>query len=108
MAGTDREDSGGDRLTLLALARRPGCLRSRAFFQPGTAIATFNVHGRYANNPSGNHACFFIKFVPGGFMVLEQHVKPDPDKIQTRFIRSRGKDSKLNPADNADAYSIIQ
>ena len=41
-------------------------------------------------------------------MVLEQHVKPDPDKIQTRFIRSRGKDSKLNPADNADAYSIIQ
>jgi hypothetical protein len=40
--------------------------------------------------PSGNHACFFVKFAPGGFMVLEQHVKPDPDKIQTRFVRSRG------------------
>jgi hypothetical protein len=72
----------------------------------GTAIATFNDKGKYASHATGNHACFFIKSVGKGFVVLEQHVKPDPDKIQTRTIMSRG-DKWVSVCDNADSYSVI-
>jgi hypothetical protein len=73
----------------------------------GTAIATFDEKGHYRSNASGNHACFFIEFMPSnqGITVLEQHVKPDPTKIQTRNIIYRG--NKGDPSNDADAYSVI-
>jgi hypothetical protein len=74
---------------------------------PGTAIATFNAAGRYDSFSHGNHACFFIEFVAGGINVLEQHVKPNITKIQTRTIRARGTEKGVNASDNADAYSVI-
>ena len=41
----------------------------------GTAIATFDDTGKYRSAASGNHACFFISFMPSntGITVLEQH-----------------------------------
>lgn len=79
---------------------------------PGTAIATFNAQNRYSNASSGNHACFFISFMPDrkGIRVLEQHVKPFPSKIQQRNILSRGRiciDKNSDASNNADAYSIV-
>jgi hypothetical protein len=73
----------------------------------GTAIATFDANGRYLSHASGNHACFFIKFMPSkkGITVLEQHVWPNPDKIQTRDILYRG--GKGDPSNDGDAYSVI-
>jgi hypothetical protein len=73
----------------------------------GTAIATFDENSRYRSAASGNHACFFISFMPSnqGITVLEQHVLPNPDKIQTRNIIYRG--GKGDPSNDADAYSVI-
>jgi len=73
----------------------------------GTAIATFDKDGKYKSKAFGNHACFFIAFMPSnqGITVLEQHVNPDPSKIQTRNIIYR--DGKGDPSNDADAYSVI-
>ncbi len=73
----------------------------------GTAIATFDAQGRYPNHKSGNHACFFLKNMPGdqGITVLEQHVRPSPNKIQTRNILYR--QGKGTPSDDASAYAVI-
>lgn len=75
----------------------------------GTVIATFNAHGIYPNHAAGNHACFFVRFLPGGvgIEVLEQHVPPNPNKIQTRSIKFRGANSPVSPSDNADAFSVV-
>lgn len=76
----------------------------------GTAIATFNEFGRYMSMPSGNHACFFNKFVGvNKFEVLEQHVswndlgKSDPNKIQTRTLKTGAN----NVCSDASAYSVV-
>ena len=71
----------------------------------GTAIATFNAKGHYASAATGNHACFFLRFVAGGFEVLEQHVNPNPNMIQKRIILTKG--GKGSASNDADAYSVI-
>jgi len=73
----------------------------------GTAIATFDKDGKYPSKAFGNHACFFISFMPSnqGITVLEQHVLPDPTKIQTRNIFYRK--GKGDPSSDANAYSVI-
>ncbi|MGO9413425.1 MAG: BPSL0067 family protein [Spirochaetia bacterium] len=73
----------------------------------GTAIATFDSQGRYPSHKSGNHACFFLRFMPGnkGITVLEQHVMPNKNKIQTRNILYR--QGKGTPSDDASAYAVI-
>ncbi|MDB5946244.1 MAG: hypothetical protein JWQ33_1270 [Ramlibacter sp.] len=76
--------------------------------KPGTAIATFNAKGRYESHSHGNHACFFIRFTGDGFLVLEQHVQPNRNKIQSRLVRSRGTDKSVSASDNADAYAVIK
>jgi len=50
---------------------------------------------------------FFISFMPSntGITVLEQHVWPDPNKIQTRNIIYRG--GRGDPSNDANAYSVI-
>lgn len=75
----------------------------------GTAIATFDKKdGKYKSHQHGNHACFFISFSTEGILVLEQHVPPEPNKIQTRIIKARGSAAiGVSPSDNADAYSVI-
>ena len=77
------------------------------FLKSGTAIATFNSLGKYENHKHGNHACFFIGFVPGGIEVLEQHVKPNINKIQTRKILSKIDVKGVSPSDNPNAYSVV-
>ena len=73
----------------------------------GTAIATFDDTGKYRSAASGNHACCLISFMPSntGITVLEQHVWPDPNKIQTRNIIYRG--GRGDPSNDANAYSVI-
>jgi hypothetical protein len=73
----------------------------------GTAIATFDKNAKYPSNQKGNHACFFIGFFGElGFWVLEQHVKPKPDKIQRRLIRYQ-LGEHISVSDNANCYRII-
>ena len=76
---------------------------------PGTVIATFNASGLYASLRTGNHACFFVKFLPGGdgILVLEQHVPPNPNIIRTRAIYFRGPNAAVSPPNNGDAFSVV-
>jgi hypothetical protein len=74
----------------------------------GTVIATFK-DGKYPNNSTGNHACFFVEEQKdgSGILVLEQHVKPHPDRIQTRVLKYRGKPKDgFIAIDNGDCYSV--
>jgi hypothetical protein len=76
----------------------------------GTAVATFNKDGKYLSMASGNHACIFVEAQKdgSGFLVLEQHVDPFPDKIQNRVLKY--KDKPANGAiqmNNGACYSII-
>jgi hypothetical protein len=76
----------------------------------GTAIATFNKDGKYLSSPTGNHACFFVEEQKdkSGFLVLEQHVDPFPDKIQNRVLKYKGKpENGAIQMNNGDCYSVI-
>jgi len=76
----------------------------------GTAIATFNKDGKYLSAPTGNHACFFVEAQAdgSGFLVLEQHVDPFPDKIQNRVMKYKGKpENGAIQMNNGDCYSIV-
>jgi len=74
----------------------------------GTAIATF-IDGVYPSHAHGNHACYFIRFLDddSGFTVLEQHVRPHPNLIQTRDIKYGGNHPNDSVSNDGDAYSII-
>ncbi len=73
--------------------------------QRGTAIATFNDQGRYANAIDGSsHAAILVEVDEcGGISVLDQW-KLHP--VARRIVRSRG--GKGSPADDADRYCIIE
>jgi hypothetical protein len=76
----------------------------------GTAIATFNKDGKYLSAPTGNHACLFVEAQKdgSGFLVLEQHVDPIPDRIQNRVLKYQGKpDNGAIQMNNGDCYSIV-
>lgn len=76
--------------------------------KPGTAIATF-VDGKYANQPHGNHAAFYMGQAPDGIFIMDQwRSKP---RIGKRFIRRKGKDAHgrfVDPSNNADAFFVIE
>jgi hypothetical protein len=88
--------------------RQGSVVKTLQYIQRGTVIATF-IGGIYPSHKTGNHVCFFIEFLPDrtGFMVLEQHVKPNPNVIQIRKILFRGESTKVDRSDNGDAYSIV-
>jgi hypothetical protein len=76
----------------------------------GTAVATFNKDGKYLSMATGNHACLFVEAQKdgSGFLVLEQHVDPFPNKIQNRVLKYTGKpDNGAIQMGNGDCYSII-
>jgi hypothetical protein len=76
----------------------------------GTAIATFNKDGKYPSSATNNHACFFVEEQKdkSGFLVLEQHVDPFPDKIQNRVLKYKGKpENGAIQMNNGDCFSIV-
>lgn len=85
---------------------------------PGTAIATF-VNGKYKSHATGNHAAFFLKHTPTGFLVIDQwrddrpvpeNTKPTISSREIRFKQKKpNKDGSWpNASNNAYAYSIIE
>ena len=85
--------------------RKGASVMGSRVIRKGTAIATFDTRGRYPLSHHGNHACFFLRFVAGGFEVLEQNVGPHPDMIHTRLVYARGK--KTSSPNDADSYYVI-
>lgn len=71
---------------------------------PGTAIATFDSRGRYANATNGtSHAAVLISINADGLRVADQWVGR---AVRERLIRYRGGNGL--PADDGDAYSVIE
>jgi hypothetical protein len=85
---------------------------------PGTAIATF-VHGRYLSHAGGNHAAFFLRHTPNGFVIMDQWRDDRPGSenkkptISSREIRCKQKKphqdgSWPDASNNAYAYAVIE
>ena len=69
----------------------------------GTAIATFDVRGRYANETDGSsHAAILLEETEAGLRVMEQW---QGQPVHQRTIRPKG--GKAPACDDADAYHVI-
>ncbi len=75
--------------------------------EPGTAIATFDESGRYANKSGESHAAIFMKYdtVGGqqGIWVLDQEKKREAGR---RFIRFDGPSTL--PVNQAERFAVIK
>lgn len=69
--------------------------------QPGTAIATFNIHGDYANN----HAAIFIEELEEGLRVWDQYNKP-PKPWGPRLLPFKG-ELNFDRSNNGDLFHTI-
>jgi hypothetical protein len=82
------------------------------FLVPGTAIATFDEHGRYPNRPRGNHAAIFVASAGAAIWVMDQW-KDDPKRpwVGKRLIyphRPREDGSYSDPSNSAGAFYVIE
>jgi hypothetical protein len=92
----------------------------------GTAIATFNDKGRYANAATGNHAALYIKQDKNGIYVLDQYFYTDPkthekkhkdagvrlirfisEEEKARMLKDPKRYGTYSPSNDANAYSVI-
>lgn len=75
-----------------------------ADIEPGTAIATFNASGKYANATNGSsHAAFFLAKQDGGLLVSDQW-KGQP--VHERVIRDKGGAGTAN--NDASRFYIVE
>jgi len=77
----------------------------------GTAIATFDKHGKWPGKPKGNHAAFYLGQTSDFVRIVDQWNRGDKKTISTRLIFRLGKNpdgSYVRPSDNADAFSVIE
>ncbi len=95
---------------LTAAWRQGAAVKGLTLLQKGTAIATF-VNGQYPNRRHGNHAALYISQDARGILVMDQWTsntrKP---KISRHLLRFLGKDrhgNYIDPANNGDAFSVI-
>ena len=69
----------------------------------GTAIATFDANGRYANATDGSsHAAILISETATGLVVMDQWLG---QPVQTRTIRYKGGNGPA--CDDADRYYVV-
>jgi hypothetical protein len=70
----------------------------------GTAIATFDENGTYANNTDGSsHAAIYLAQNTDGISVLDQWVNHPVAPRTIRFKQGEGL-----PCDDGDAYYVIE
>jgi hypothetical protein len=80
-----------------------GKVRGDSSIVSGTAIATFEKDGSYADNPTGQHAAIFVEATDEGLRVYDQWVG---QPVSLRLIRFRnGQGSRSN---DGDAFSVIE
>jgi hypothetical protein len=68
-----------------------------------TAIATFDLHGRYANQVGRSHAAIFHEQTSTGLLVWDQWVGHPVSTRPIRFKNGRGE-----PVDDGDQFYIIE
>ena len=91
-------------------AWRVGTLVKGAVLAKGTAIATFDANGLYANAPTGNHAAIYLSQDAAGIQVLDQWVSPGkpPHAVSARTIRFQGGAAGVSASNNGDLFSVIE
>lgn len=92
-------------------------LEAGSRIQKGTAIATFDKHGRYLNLRSGNHAALVLRVLSSGIWVVDQWAndKTNRPMVGVRLIRVPPPRHGLNqdgsfkdPSNNALAFRVIE
>ena len=89
--------------------KKGAAVRGNLMVAKGTAIATFDGTGRYANNPRGNHAAIYVRQDGTGIWVYDQWAERPKRKakaVSERFIGFRG--GQGSASDDGDAYSVIE
>jgi len=86
-----------------SLWRQGEKVKGNSSIRRGTAIATFNAHGLYANNSTGNHAAIYDSQDSTGIWVYDQWVKQGA--VQKRQISFRGSGSASN---DGDAFYVVE
>ena len=72
----------------------------------GTAIATFDGDGRYANLPTGNHAAIFVSVDTNGIVVVDQwKSKTKPAAPSRRTLKFR--EGKGSASNDGDQFSVV-
>ena len=79
---------------------------------PGTAIATFDATGRYANHSHGNHAAIYLSQDASGIRVIDQWNRRNAQgKIvsqQLPHIRVLRFNDQLGTSDNGNRFSVVE
>jgi hypothetical protein len=84
--------------------RRGVRVRDNPDLAPGTAIATFDANGRYANATDGSsHAAILLDVRDDGLLVADQWVGR---AVAERIVRYKG--GAGDPVNDGDAYFVIE
>lgn len=86
-----------------ALWKKGVAVRGNLSLRKGTAIATFDAHGRYTNLSTGNHAAIYVSQNAQGIWVYDQW--RSQGAVRKRLIRFRG--GAGSPSNDGDAFSVI-
>ena len=78
-------------------------VRDNLLIKQGTAIATFDAHGKYPNKPTGNHAAIYVSQGAAGIWVYDQWVSQGA--VKKRLIRFKG--GVGSPSNDGDAFCVI-
>ena len=87
-------------------------VKGNTAIKPGTAIATFDDAGKYANHRHGNHAAIYLGQDARGIQVIDQWNATDPVTHQRRphppSRRTISFNDKKGAQDNGNKFSVIQ
>lgn len=87
-----------------ALWQKGDKVRGKLTLKKGTAIATFDEHGKYPNKPTGNHAAIYLSQDATGIWVYDQWIAQGA--VKKRLIRFKG--GVGSPSNDGDAFYVIK
>jgi hypothetical protein len=80
--------------------------KGNATIAQGTAIATFNVAGKYTNSLDGtSHAAIYVSQNSSGIIVWDQWTG---QPVHQRTIRFQGTAPGVKPVNNGDDFYVIE
>lgn len=81
--------------------RRGAPVKGNLTIARGTAIATFDGAGRYANKPHGNHAAIYVGQNAAGIQVIDQWHGVEPH-YRTIYFDHKG------ASNNGNGFSVVE
>ena len=91
---------------------RGALVKGNTAIKPGTAIATFDAAGKYANHRHGNHAAIYLGQDASGIQVIDQWNATDPvthkRKPHPPSKRTISFNDKKGAQDNGNKFSVIE